>query len=60
MCPKIFLGNKDPSVDDCTPFYEHHILGTLQEFKEQNEKNQQSKVVGVELCAVRCVSAVFF
>ena len=41
---KLLLGNKDPCIDDTTPFYEHHILGTLEEFREQNEKNLQSKV----------------
>jgi hypothetical protein len=41
---KIIPGNKDPCIDDTTPFYEHHILGTLQEFREQTGKNLQSKV----------------
>ncbi|CAB4009367.1 Hypothetical predicted protein, partial [Paramuricea clavata] len=39
------LGNKDPCIDDTTPFYEHHILGTLQEFREQNGKSLQSKKI---------------
>ena len=41
---EIIPGNKDPCLDDTIPFYEHHILGTLDEFKEQNETNLQSKV----------------
>ena len=40
----VFLGNKDPSLDETTAFFEHHILGTLQEFNEQNEKKCQAKV----------------
>ncbi|XP_028402373.1 MYCBP-associated protein-like [Dendronephthya gigantea] len=39
------LESKDPCIDDLTPFFEHHILGTLQEFREQNEKSLQSKKI---------------
>ncbi|XP_046857435.1 MYCBP-associated protein-like [Xenia sp. Carnegie-2017] len=37
------IGNKDPYLDNEEPFYEHHILGSLLDFKEQSTKHHNAK-----------------